>query len=281
VAGAAARNSNPRIGTMKILALCKYVPESTTNIKVKADGSGIETAGVKYVMNPFCEFAVEAALQFKEKNTAAKAEVTVLTVGPAGHVEVLRTAMAMGADHAIHLADNKFVGLDELATAKVIAAAIKTAGFDLIFAGKHAIDYDSGQVGPALAEALNLPHAGAVTNIEWAGDFKSCTVRRRIEGAEEVVELKLPCLITVEKGLCEPRYPSLPGLMKAKKRPVDTKDAAALGLPADLFTKEGAGTWMGEFAPPPPRPPGRMLSGEPADMAKELVRILRDEEKII
>jgi len=266
---------------MKILALVKYVPESTTNIKVKADGSGIDPAGVKFVMNPFCEFAVEAALQFKEKNAAAKAEITVLTVGPAGHVEVLRTAMAMGADHAIHLCDDKFAALDELTTAKVIAAAIKAAGFDLIFAGKHAIDYDSGQVGPALAECLNIPHAGAVTGIEWAGDFKSCTVRRRIEGAEEIIELKLPCLLTVDKGLCEARYPSLPGLMKAKKRPVDTKDAAALGFaPADL-SRDAAGSWAGEFSPPPPRPPGRMLTGEPADMAKELVRILRQDEKVI
>jgi len=266
---------------MKILTLVKYVPESTSNIKTKADGSGIETAGVKFVMNPFCEFAVEAALQLKEKNAAAKAEITALTVGPAAHVEVLRTAMAMGVDHAIHLSDDKFNGIDELMTARVIAAAIKDAGFDLVLAGKHAIDYDSGQVGPALAECLNWPHAGAVIAIQWAGDFKSATVRRRIEGAEEVIEIKLPALLTIDKGLCEPRYPSLPGLMKAKKRPVDTKDAAALGFSAADFSKEAAGTCMGEFSPPPPRPPGRMLKGEPADMVKELVKILREEEKLI
>lgn len=266
---------------MKLLTLVKYVPESTTNIKVKADGSGIETTGVKFVMNPFCEFAVEAALQFKEKNAGAAAEITALTVGPAASVEVLRTAFAMGVDHAVHLADDAFVGLDELSLARVVAAAIKDSNFDLILAGKHAIDYDSGQFGPALAEALGWPHVGAVTQIDWASDFKSATVRRRIEGAEEVVEVRLPALLTVEKGLCEPRYPSLPGLMKAKKRPVDTKNAAALGLSAGDVSRETAATRMGELAPPPPRPPGRMLSGEPADMAKELVRILRDEEKII
>jgi electron transfer flavoprotein beta subunit len=274
---------------MKVLALAKYVPESTTNIRVKPDGSGIETAGVKYVMNPFCEFAVEAALQFKEKNAAAGVEITVLTLGPPAAVEVIRTAYAMGVDNGIHLCDELFNGIDELMTARVIAAAIiesdqggsPKAKFDLILAGKYAIDFDSGQVGPALAECLGIPHVGAVTAITWGEGFKSATVRRRIEGAEEVVDVNLPALLTVEKGLCEPRYPSLPGLMKAKKRPVDTRNAAALGLSAAEFAKEKLGTWMGEFAPPPPRAAGRKLSGEPAGMAKELVRILHEEEKVI
>lgn len=266
---------------MKILALVKHVPDSTTQIRVKADGGGIETTGVKFVMNPFCEFAVEAALQVREKNAAAKAEITALTLGPPSAVDVLRTAYAMGVDHAVHLCDEAFNDLDELGVARVIAAAVRDAGFDLVLAGKHAIDFDSGQVGPALAECLGWPHAGAVTAIDWASDYKSCTVRRRIEGAEEIVELKLPCLLTGEKGLCEPRFPSLPGLMKAKKRPVDVKTAADLGLSADELKKDAMGTHMGEYAPPPPRPPGRMLEGTPEDMAGELVRILRNEEKII
>lgn len=266
---------------MKILTLVKCVPESTTNIRVKGDGSGIETAGVKFVMNPFCEFAVEAALQIREKNAAAKAEITALTLGPAAHADVLRTAYAMGVDHAVHLCDDAFGGADEIATARIIAAAVKDAGYELIVAGKHAIDYDSGQVGPALAECLGWPHAGAVIGIEWAADYKSATVRRRIEGAEEVVEVKLPALLTIDKGLVEPRYPSLPGLMKAKKRPIETRDAASLGLSAGDLSKESMGTWMGEFAPPPPRPPGRKLSGAPEEMAKELARILRDEVKAI
>src|SRR5438477_2700377 len=142
---------------MKILALVKYVPESTTQIKVKPDGSGIETAGVKFVMNPFCEFAVEEAIRTKEKNPAANAQVTAMTVGPASAVEVVRTAMAMGADNAVHLADEAFAKLDELTTARILGKAIKERGFDLILAGKHAIDFDSGQVGPALAEYLDIP----------------------------------------------------------------------------------------------------------------------------
>jgi len=263
---------------MKILALVKYVPDSTAQIKVKPDGSGIETAGVKFILNPFCEFAVEEAIRTKEKNPAAAAQVTALTLGPPASVESVRTALAMGVDHAVHLADEAFANLDELAAARIIAKAIKPRGFDVIFAGKHAIDYDSGQLGPALAEYLDIPHVGAVTSLQWAADLKSVTARRRIEGAEEVVEAKLPCLITCEKGLNDPRYPSLPKLMKAKKAPVETVNAAAMGLsPADT----ASATRVAEFAPPPPRPPGRILEGDPAQLAKELVRILREEEKLI
>ncbi len=264
---------------MKVLVLVKHVPDSTANIKVKDDGSGIETKGVKYVMNPFCEFAVEAALQLKEKNPGANAEITALTLGPATTVDVLRTAYAMGVDKATHLCDDLFVDLDEMTTAKVIAAAIKDEGYDVILGGKQAIDYDSGQLGPALAELLGIPHVGTVVNIEWGGDFKSAVVRRRVEGAEEVVEVQFPAILLAEKGLCEPRYPSLPGLMKAKKKPVDVKDAAALGFSAGDLARDATPTRMGEFAPPPPRPPGRMLEGEPEEQVKELVKILRNEEK--
>ncbi|MBK8268570.1 MAG: electron transfer flavoprotein subunit beta/FixA family protein [Planctomycetes bacterium] len=266
---------------MKILSLVKYVPESTAAIKVKADGSAIDPAGVKFVMTPFCEFAVEAALQFKEKNAAANAEITAMTLGPAAAVDVLRTAFAMGADHGVHLSDPLFEGLDDLGVARVLAAAMKDQKFDVIFAGKHAIDYDRGQVGPALAELLGLPHVGAVTSIEWGADFKTATARRRIEGAEEVVEVQLPCLFSIDKGYVEPRYPSLPGLMKAKKKPVDAKNAAALGLSAAELSGDNWTTKMDGFTPPPPRPPGRKLEGEPEQMAKELVRILREEEKLI
>lgn len=266
---------------MKILVLVKNVPDSTATIKVKGDGSGVEAAGLKMVMNAFCEFAVEAALQIKEKHAAAAADITVMTLGPADDVNVIRTAYAMGVEKGVHLCDDLFKDLDELTAARIVAAAIKAENYDLLLTGKVAIDYDSGQFGPALAEHLGLPHVGAVTAIEWAADYKSATVRRRIEGAEEVVDIRLPGLLSIEKGLCEPRYPSLPGLMKAKKKPVDTKNAAALGLSAKDLSREAVGTWLGDFAPPPPRPPGRKLAGEPADAVKELVRALREEEKIL
>jgi len=232
-------------------------------------------------MNPFCEFAVEEALRIREKHASAGIEVTVLTLGPAAATDVIRTAYAMGADQGIHLFDDAFNGIDELTIARVMAAAIKPRGFDLVIGGKHAIDYDSGQVGPALAEYLGWPHVGAVVAIEWAGDMRSMTVRRRIEGAEEVVAMKLPCLISCEKGLNEARYPSLPGLMKAKKKPIETLNLAALGMPAGEISAAACATRMGEFTPPPPRPAGRKLSGTPEEMARELARILREEEKLI
>lgn len=266
---------------MKLLALVKHVPESTADIKVKEDGSGIETAGVKFIMNPFCEFGVEAALQFKEKHASAGAEITAMTLGPPTAVEVLRTAYAMGADHAVHLCDALFERLDDLTVAKVLAAAIKDQGFKVVFCGKNAIDHVQGQVGPSLAELLGWPHVGTVTDIQWADDYKSATARRRIEGAEEVVEVQLPALFAIEKGYVEPRYPSLPGLMKAKKRPIEVKDAAALGLSAEDLSLEAMGTTIDEISPPPPRPPGRIIAGEPEAAVKELVRILREEEKIL
>lgn len=266
---------------MKLLALVKHAPDSTSNITVKADGSGIETAGIKFVMNPFCEFAVEAALQFREKNAAAAAEVTAMTLGPADSVASLRTAYAMGVDSVVHLCDDAFETLDDLMVARVLAAAIKDGGYDIIFCGKSAIDYDCGQVGPALAECLGLPHVGTVTNIEWGDGLKSATARRRIEGAEEVVEVQLPAIFAIDKGYVEPRYPSLPGLMKAKKKPVEVKDAASLGFVAEQLAASAMGTTMAQFAPPPPRPDGRKIEGDAAEAAKELVRILRDEEKII
>jgi electron transfer flavoprotein beta subunit len=258
---------------MKILVLAKHVAESTAAIKIKPDGSGIDPAGVKFVMNPFDEFAVELALQTKEKNPSAAAEVTVLTAGPASAVEVVRTAMAMGVDNALHITFDDPAAYDEICIARMIAAAVKDRGFDLILAGKIAIDFDSGQVGPALGEVLNWPHVGTVHAMQWGEGLKKAVLRRRIEGAEEVVECRLPAVWTIEKGLVEPRYPSLPGLMKAKRKPVETIAANTLG-------KFAPATKMAAFAPPPPRPPGQIIEGEPAEAARELVRILHEEEKI-
>lgn len=266
---------------MKILSLVKYVPESTAKISVLPDGSDIDTKVVKFVMNPFCEFAVEAALQFRDKNAAANAELTALTLGPDQAADVLRTAYAMGIDKGIHLNDPAFAGIDDLMVARAIAAAIRDQSFDVIFAGKHAIDYDRGQVGAALAECLGIPHIGAVTAIEWSSDFQRATARRRIEGAEEIVDVALPALFTIEKGFVEPRYPSLPGLMKAKKKPIEVKTAADLGMSPDDLSPARISTSTYAFAPPPPRPPGRKIEGEPEQQVAELVRILREEEKII
>jgi len=264
---------------VKILVVLKQVPDSTTVIKIRPDRADIDRAGVKLVVNPFDEFAIEQAVQLKEKRHDVQT-VTALIIGPAAAAEALRTALAIGCDDGIHLQDAAFDKLDELQTAALVAAAVKSAGYDLILTGKQEIDLDSGQFGPALAECLDLPHVGAATKLEVAANGKSLTASRRIEGAEEVVELPLPALITAEKGLCEMRYPSLPNLMKAKKKPVRTLKAADLPSFAEITASVG-GMRLHDFEPPPERSPGKILKGEPHEAVKELVRLLREEAKAL
>jgi electron transfer flavoprotein beta subunit len=264
---------------MKILVVIKQVPDSTTNIKIRPDGADIERAGVKMVVDPFDEFAIEQAVRLKEQRSDVES-VTAMIMGPAQGSEALRTALAVGADDGVHLQDEAFDKLDELQTAAVLATVIKDGGYDLVLHGKQEIDLDSGQLGPALAEALNWPHVGAVTKFELADDGKSFVAHRRIEGAEERVAVRLPALVTAEKGLCEMRYPSLPNLMKAKRKPVKAMTAADIPGFAEVVAGAG-GAQMGQFAPPPERPPGKILKGEAEEAAKELVKLLREEAKTI
>jgi electron transfer flavoprotein beta subunit len=264
---------------MKILVVIKQVPDSTTNIRIRADGEDIEHAGVKWVVNPFDEFAIELAVQLREKRSDVE-HITALTVGPAGAVDALRTALAIGADDAIHVQDAAFDVLDELQTAALIAAVVRPVGYDLIIRGKQEIDLDSGQIGPALAELLDLPHIGAVTRFELAADGRSFSANRRIEGADEVVEATLPALVTIEKGLVECRYPSLPNLMKAKKKPLRVVTAADVAEAARIRAEVG-GAEVHRFEPPPPRAAGKLLKGEAAQTVPELVRLLREEAKVV
>lgn len=263
---------------MRILAVAKQVPDSNATIKVLPDGSGIDTTGLKLVIDPFDEFGVEQAVQLKEKRNDVT-EVVALTLGPDKASEALRVALAIGADSAIHINDPAFESLNELFAAQVVAEAVKKdeTGFDLIVCGKYHIDLDAGAFGPALAEFLDLPHVGAVQGLEMSDDGKHLVARRRIEGAEEVVECDLPALLTVEKGLVEPRYPSLPNLMKAKRKPVKVLTSAELAGEEALKS----GTDFVSVAPPPPRPECKFIDGEPEEMAKELVRVLREEAKVV
>lgn len=261
---------------MRILTIVKQVPDSNATIKVAANG-GIDPAGLKFVPDPFDEFGVELAIQLREKRGDVS-EIVVLTLGPERAAEALRTALAMGADSGVHICDPKLESMDEVFNAHVIAEAVKKdKPFDLILCGKHNIDLDSGAVGPAVAEFLGIPHVAAVTGLDVAADGKKFTARRRIEGAEEVVECELPALLTIEKGLVEARYPSLPNLMKAKKKPV--KMLSAADFPGEEASQ--AGTKFVSLAPPPPRPPCKFIDGDPAQMAKELVRLLREEAKVV
>lgn len=256
---------------MNIVACVKQVPDTEALIKVKADGSGIEEGGIKWVMNPYDEFGVEEALKLKEK---LGGEVTIVSVGPARVMETIRTALAMGAEKGIHISDPSLDNADAYATASALAAAIKEIPYDMIFCGMRAIDDDAGQVGSILAELLDLPQATVVTKLEVEGSSAKAT--KAIEGAQITIETPLPCVITAAKGLNEPRYASLPGIMKAKKKPVDVKDAAALGLSVAPKAK------IVKMMPPPQRAPGKKIEGEdPAQKAAELVRLLREEAKVI
>jgi electron transfer flavoprotein beta subunit len=262
---------------MRILTLAIQVPDSRSPISVTSDGSGIETGGVKFVCNPFDEFAVEQAVQISESRSDVT-EVVALTIGGPDATGTLRTALAMGADRAIHVVD-EVPARDELELAEILAAAIRRdeAGFDLILCGKQTIDRDAGELGPALAELLGLPHVGAITTLELDDDASTAQVHRRVEGAEEIAEATLPVLLSCEKGLVEPRYPPLPMLIKAKKKPLETVAAADLpGLGA-----LAGGTTLVKLSPPPPRPACTLIDGEPPEMARELVRKLREEAKVI
>jgi len=262
---------------LRILSIVKQVPDSNAAMKVSAIG-GVDQAGLKLVPDPFDEFGIELAIQLREKRGDVS-EIVALTLGPEKAAEALRVALAMGADMGIHLCDARFDSQDEVYYAHVVSQALQKEGkgFDLILCGKHNIDLDAGALGPALAEFLDLPHVGAVTGLDISADGKRFTARRRIEGAEEVVEGDLPILLTIEKGMVEPRYPSLPNLMKAKKKPVATWAAGDLtGVDSGVL-----GTQFVSLAPPPPKPECKFVEGEPAQMARELVRLLRDEAKVI
>ncbi len=263
---------------MRILTVVKQVPDSNATIKVLPDGRGIDQNGLKLVLDPFDEFGVELAVQLREKRSDVT-EIVAMTLGSDKAAEALRVALAMGADSAVHINDPAFDTRNELYMASCLASAVKqdSAGFELIVCGKYNIDLDAGAVGPALAELLDLPHVGAVQGLELSDDGNRFVARRRIEGAEEVVECDLPALLTIEKGFVEPRYPSLPNLMKAKKKPVTVLTAA------DLSAEEAFATGMSfeSLAPPPPRPECRFIDGEPEEMAKELVRVLREEAKVV
>ncbi|MBZ0272834.1 electron transfer flavoprotein subunit beta/FixA family protein [bacterium] len=249
---------------MKAVVLCKQVPDTESRIKLSGDGKGFDLEGVKWILNPYCEFAVEEALLLKD---AGKLEsVTVLGLGPDRIVEALRTALAMGADDAIHVKGEPAFG-DSLGTAKGIAGALKDAGYDLILSGCRAIDDDQFAVPVMVAELLNLPHVHIASKIEIDGAVKTW---RDVEGGTKLVtEAPAPCVVSFTKTGHEPRYASLPGIMKAKKKPVDVKE----------FAGADARTTLVATSLPEERQAGKVLTG--VENVPELVRLLREEAKVI
>jgi electron transfer flavoprotein beta subunit len=256
---------------VEIAVLLKQVPATESLIEIADDGVAIKTDGINWVMNPYDELAVEEALQIR---AAAGGAVTAFTMGPEKAVETLRTALAMGADTAVRI-DPEGKVLDGLATARVLAGELQKGAFDLIIAGHRAVDDDNFQVGPAVAEFMGIPHISMVTRQEVAEGKIRCT--RSIDGGTLVLETVLPALITTQRGLNEPRYASLPGIMKAKKKPIDTRALSEIGIdPGDPMVKTIA------MRLPPQRKGGRIIEGDSAtDKAAALVRALREEAKVI
>ena len=249
---------------MKIAVCIKRVADSEARVKIAADGKSLDEAGVKFILNPYDEFAVEEALQRKEK--AGSGEVVVIACGPQSAQETIRTALAMGADRGVLLEGT--VPADGLAVARALAAELKDGGYDLILFGKMAIDDYNHQVGPMTAELLGLPCVTCVAHLDLA-DGKG-TAEREVEGGMEEVEFPLPAVLTTDKGLNEPRYPALKGIMAAKKKPLEVKTAAfgAAGLEILAMT------------PPPERKEGRIV-GEGAAAVPALIKVLREEAKVL
>ncbi len=250
---------------MKIVVCVKQVPDTEARIKIAGDKQSIDPTDINWILNPYDEFAVEEALQIKEKG--GDAHITVLSVGPERIVSALRSGLAMGADNAV-LVKTDDVYLDSTMVAKALAGALKDMEFDLLLFGKQSVDDDNLQVGPMVCEMLGV---GCVTRVsELTVSDGALQAKREIEGGTEIVDAKLPAAITAEKGLNEPRYPALRGIMQAKRKPIEEKDVA---LDSPKLKIRGL-----EY--PPSRQAGKVV-GQGPEAVPELVKLLREEAKAI
>jgi electron transfer flavoprotein beta subunit len=243
----------------------KQVPDTETKVRVAPDGRSLDPSGVTWVISPYDEFALEEALRTKEKVGAG--EVVVVSLGGPGVQAALRNALATGADRAIHVKTDVTTP-DSLAVARALAAALKDVPARIIWFGKQAVDDDCAQVGPMVAQLLGLPCVTVVAHFELQGDH--ARVEREVEGGREVIDVTLPAVLAADKGLNEPRYASLKGIMAAKKKPIEERPAE-LGAPAlEVVSLEL----------PAPRAPGRIV-GQGVEAVHELVRVLHEEAKLI
>jgi len=260
---------------MNILVFVKRVPDTESRIRIRRESLTIAEDGLNFVISPYDEYAVEEALRIKE---AAGGAVRVVTVGRDEAVTVLRKCLAMGADEVLLVKDDAPESYDGLRTARIIARTVESrlGGADLLLFGRQSADTDNGQVPAMVAELLGLPQAMVVTKLEVEGG--SATALREIEGGLEKVALELPAVVSAQKGLNEPRYETLKGIMAAKKKPVPAVTLEELGFePGDLDPQvETSG-----LDTPAARQAGQVLQGDPGETARELARLLRDEAKVI
>jgi electron transfer flavoprotein beta subunit len=249
---------------MNILVLVKAVADSEASIRPSADGKSVNLDGINLIISPYDEYAIEAALQIREADGTG--EITAISFGGDDVPKVLRNALALGVDKAVHVKGT--VSFDPLATARVLAAAIKGMTYDFILCGKQAIDQDHHAVGVMVAELLDIPSVSVVTKIERDGT--KLKLEREVEGGVEIIETTLPCLITANKGLNEPRYASLKGIMAAKKKPLEELAAA----------NETAQVEVIDIRSRPPRQPGEIV-GQGVEAVQLLIKKLREDAKVI
>lgn len=251
---------------MKTLVTVKRVPDPETTIRVKPDGSGIVTDNIKYVINPFDEIAIEEALRIKEKQGSG--EVVLVSIGEKKVTEQLRTGLAMGADRAILVACEQ--ELDSLAVANILAKIVERENPELVLMGKQAIDDDSNQAGQMLAALLGWPQATFASQVELAADQKSAKVTREVDGGLETINFSFPAIITADLRLNEPRYASLPGIMKARKKEIKEVPVSELG--ADITPR----LKVLKMEPPPKKEAGKKV-----ETVQDLLNLLHTEAKVI
>jgi electron transfer flavoprotein beta subunit len=250
---------------MKIAICLKRVPDTEMRFTIAPDGKSLDPTGLKYEISTFDEYAVEVALRLNEAH--APGETTVIGIGPDGLAELLRKALSMGVDRAVHLTAPE-VPFDAMAIAQALAADLKDGGYDLVLFGRNATDTGSGAVGAITAQLLGMACVTAVAQLEIAAGHG--TARRELEGATETVIFPLPAVLTIDEGIARPRIPSLKGIMAAKKKPMDVRPAQ-LGAARIVVEK---------LEPPAERQAGRIL-GEGAGAVPELIRVLREEAKVL
>jgi len=263
---------------MNIYVCIKQVPDTNLTLRVDADGLRIQEDGVEYVTSPYDEHAIEAALQLKEQHGG---EVTAITMGPERAQKVLRDALARSCDKAVHIDNPALVSSDCVATARVLAGYLKDKEYDIVLCGKQAADDDSAAVGQALGEFLSVAHVAEIEKLETE-DGKTLTVHRAVDGGTVIVECSVPAVLTAQKSLNTPRYPSLKGIMKAKRKPIEKVTLADVQLSAGQVGSDGSPTKLGKLETAPEKSVSpRVIEGETADAVAELARLLREEAKVI
>ena len=264
---------------MNVIVPIKQVPETEIRVKPTADKKALDLSGVKMVVNPFDEYAIEEALQLKER--AGEGSVTVITVGDQDSVQALRTGLAMGADNAVRIRLEEKPGCDSFAIASLLATAIKNRPYDLIICGKQAVGTDNNQAPQMLATLLGLPVVTMVTKLEIGNS--GFMAHRQIEGMTEVQKYKLPAVISAEKGLNEPRYPSLKGIMAAKRATIEEISLSELEVNASILGVDGAALELESVEMPPPRGEGIIIEAgdDPEGAATQLADWLKNHAKVI